>query len=91
MCPSSQRPDALNALTLVENIARLTTQGFFGFVFAALAGIGKTYLTFFINAVRPNSKLHWDFAGTDVYQRLSRWLAWEFFCYLTSPRWVAPC
>ncbi|KAH8888435.1 MFS general substrate transporter [Thozetella sp. PMI_491] len=50
MCPSSQRPDALNALTLVENIARLTTQGFFGFVFAALAGIGKTYLTFFVNA-----------------------------------------
>ncbi|KAK5653415.1 hypothetical protein OQA88_8900 [Cercophora sp. LCS_1] len=44
------RTDALNALTLVENIARLSTQGLFGFVFAALAGIGKPYLTFFCNA-----------------------------------------
>lgn len=51
MCPSWQRADALNALTLVENIARLSTQGLFGFVFAALATVGKSYLTFFCNAV----------------------------------------
>ncbi|KAK4221981.1 6-hydroxy-D-nicotine oxidase [Podospora fimiseda] len=50
MCPPSKRADALNALTLVENIARLTTQGLFGFVFSALAGIGKAHLTFFANA-----------------------------------------
>ncbi|KAK1834466.1 major facilitator superfamily domain-containing protein [Podospora conica] len=50
MCPSWQRADALNALTLVENIARLSTQGLFGFVFAALATVGKSYLTFFCNA-----------------------------------------
>ncbi|KAK4131603.1 MFS general substrate transporter, partial [Trichocladium antarcticum] len=49
MCPISARADALNALTLVENIARLATQGLFGFVFAALANIGKLHLTFFAN------------------------------------------
>ncbi|KAK3368436.1 major facilitator superfamily domain-containing protein [Podospora didyma] len=50
MCAPSQRPDALSALTLVENIARLATQGLFGFIFAALAGIDRAYLTFFVNA-----------------------------------------
>ena len=51
MCSPSQRADALNALTLVENIGRLATQGFFGFVFAALAEAGKPHLTFYCNAV----------------------------------------
>lgn len=50
MCSPSQRVDAMNALTLVENIARLSTQGLFGFIFAALAAVGKSYLTFFCNA-----------------------------------------
>lgn len=50
MCPHSLRTDALNAVTLVENIARLATQGLFGFIFAALAETGKAYLTFYINA-----------------------------------------
>ncbi|KAM3438334.1 hypothetical protein MY4824_003356 [Beauveria thailandica] len=50
MCPDSQRADALNAVTLVENIARLSTQGLFGFVFAALAKVGEAYATFFCNA-----------------------------------------
>ncbi|OIW26943.1 MFS general substrate transporter [Coniochaeta ligniaria NRRL 30616] len=50
MCPSSQRADALNAITLVENVARLATQGLFGFIFSALAETGKSYLTFFLNA-----------------------------------------
>lgn len=54
MCPASRRADALNALTLVENIARLSTQGLFGFVFAALAELGKPHLTFFVNAVSTN-------------------------------------
>jgi hypothetical protein len=52
MCPSSQRADALNLVTLVENISRLVTQGLFGFIFAALAQVGKAYATFFCNAVR---------------------------------------
>lgn len=51
MCTDSQRSDALNAVTLVENIARLSTQGLFGFIFASLAGVGKAYITFFCNAV----------------------------------------
>lgn len=51
MCPDSQRADALNAVTLVENIARLATQGLFGFIFASLAQAGKAYATFFCNAV----------------------------------------
>lgn len=50
MCPHSQRTDALNAVTLVENIARLATQGLFGFVFSALAESGQAYLTFYANA-----------------------------------------
>ncbi|KAL2130239.1 hypothetical protein VTI74DRAFT_6716 [Chaetomium olivicolor] len=50
MCSASRRADALNALTLVENVARLATQGLFGFVFAALAQVGKPHLTFFANA-----------------------------------------
>lgn len=50
MCPQSQRTDALNAVTLVENIARLATQGLFGFIFSALAETGQAYLTFYINA-----------------------------------------
>ncbi|KAK0634230.1 major facilitator superfamily domain-containing protein [Bombardia bombarda] len=50
MCSRSERTDALNALTLVENIARLCTQGLFGFVFAALAQVGKPHLTFYCNA-----------------------------------------
>ena len=51
MCPSSQRADALNALTLVENVARLSTRGLFGFLFATFASKGVAYLTFFCNAV----------------------------------------
>ncbi|KAK0614381.1 major facilitator superfamily domain-containing protein [Immersiella caudata] len=50
MCSPEDRADALNALTLVENVARLSTQGFFGFIFAALAEVGKPHLTFFCNA-----------------------------------------
>ena len=54
MCSASQRVDALNALTLVENIGRLSTLGLFGFVFAVLANAGKPHLTFICNAVRSH-------------------------------------
>ncbi|KJZ74343.1 hypothetical protein HIM_06349 [Hirsutella minnesotensis 3608] len=50
MCSDSQRADALNAVTLVENVARLATQGLFGFIFASLAEQGKAFATFFCNA-----------------------------------------
>ncbi|TLS30059.1 hypothetical protein PpBr36_02807 [Pyricularia pennisetigena] len=50
MCPSSQRADALGAITIVENIARLSTLSLFGFVFSALSEIGQAHLTFFLNA-----------------------------------------
>lgn len=49
MCPQSQRTDALNAITLVENVARLATLGLFGFVFSALAATGQSHLTFYCN------------------------------------------
>lgn len=62
MCPDSQRADALNLVTLVENIARLSTQGLFGFVFASLAGVGKAYATFFCNAVRKDPSHRGDAA-----------------------------
>lgn len=58
MCPDSRRADALNAVTLVENVARLTTQGLFGFVFASLANVGKAYATFFCNAVSFSPRPH---------------------------------
>lgn len=73
MCGDEQRVDALNAVTLVENVARLATQGLFGFVFAALALGGRAYATFFCNAVRsPESRA----SGADTRRRLPC-LAWR--------------
>jgi Major Facilitator Superfamily len=50
MCPASERTDALSAIALVEMVARLSTTFVFGVIFAALAGVGKTYLVFTCNA-----------------------------------------
>ncbi|KAK2774603.1 major facilitator superfamily transporter [Colletotrichum kahawae] len=50
MCAPSERADALQAMTLVENIAMLSTLGLFGFIFSSFASIEKAYLTFFCNA-----------------------------------------
>ncbi|KAK1854107.1 major facilitator superfamily transporter [Colletotrichum chrysophilum] len=50
MCAPSERTDALQAMTLVENVAMLSTLGLFGFIFSSFAGIEKAYLTFFCNA-----------------------------------------
>ncbi len=50
MLPSSDRTDALSGITLVENVARLSTTAVFGLTFAALAEIGKAHLTFVCNA-----------------------------------------
>ncbi|KAF2446046.1 MFS general substrate transporter [Karstenula rhodostoma CBS 690.94] len=50
MIPSKDRVDALSGITLVENVARLSTISVFGFVFAALAEVGKTHLVFLCNA-----------------------------------------
>ncbi|KAJ8113721.1 hypothetical protein OPT61_g4216 [Boeremia exigua] len=50
MLPNSQRIDALSGITLVENIARLSTTAVFGLAFAALAEVGKIPLVFLCNA-----------------------------------------
>ncbi|KAF7549532.1 hypothetical protein G7Z17_g6324 [Cylindrodendrum hubeiense] len=50
MCLSSERADALQAMTLVENVAMLSTLGLFGFIFSTFSNIGKAYLTFYCNA-----------------------------------------
>lgn len=50
MLPDSDRVDALSGLTLVESIASLSTIGLFGMIFAALAEVGKSNLTFVCNA-----------------------------------------
>ncbi|CAE7194959.1 hypothetical protein CFE70_007491 [Pyrenophora teres f. teres 0-1] len=50
MLPNSERVDALSGITLVENIARLSTTTVFGLTFAALAEIGQSHLTFVCNA-----------------------------------------
>lgn len=49
MIPSNERVDALAGITLVENIARLSTTAVFGLAFAALADVGKSYLIFGCN------------------------------------------
>ncbi|KAI6784144.1 uncharacterized protein J7T54_004690 [Emericellopsis cladophorae] len=77
MCPESQRADALNAVTLIENIARMVTQGLFGFIFASLATIGKAYTTFFVNAAIAIVGLlvlllsHFPPAGTELIDEAS--------------------
>ncbi|KAI4621405.1 uncharacterized protein J4E87_006621 [Alternaria ethzedia] len=50
MLPNSERVDALSGITLVENIARLSTSAVFGVAFAALAEAGQSHLTFICNA-----------------------------------------
>jgi sugar phosphate permease len=50
MLPDSERVDALSGITLIENIARLSTTAVFGLVFAALAEVGKIHLVFLCNA-----------------------------------------
>jgi MFS family permease len=50
MLPSSDRVDALSGITLVENIARLSTTAVFGLTFSALADVGKSHLVFVCNA-----------------------------------------
>lgn len=52
MVPASQRPEALQAMTLVEYMATFSTLGIFGAIFSTLADIGKSYMTFYCNAVR---------------------------------------
>ncbi|KAI3333718.1 hypothetical protein F4824DRAFT_490658 [Ustulina deusta] len=50
MVPPNRKADALQAMTLVEYSATLTTMGVFGFIFSSFADIGKSYLTFYCNA-----------------------------------------
>ncbi|KAF1833897.1 MFS general substrate transporter [Decorospora gaudefroyi] len=50
MLPNNDRVDALSGITLVENIARLSTTAVFGLAFAALAEVGQSHLTFVCNA-----------------------------------------
>jgi MFS family permease len=50
MLPNSDRVDALSGITLVENIARLSTTAVFGMVYSALAEAGQTRLVFVCNA-----------------------------------------
>ncbi|KAF2771094.1 MFS general substrate transporter [Teratosphaeria nubilosa] len=50
MCPPSHKSEALQTITLVENIGQLATLGLFGYVFSAFAQIGQEHLTFYCNA-----------------------------------------
>ena len=47
---SDERTDALAGVSLVENIARLSTTSVFGVVFAMFASVGRTELVFVCNA-----------------------------------------
>ena len=51
MVAPSQKAAAIQAMTLVELIATFSTLGLFGFLFSWLTDIGKSYLTFYCNAV----------------------------------------
>jgi hypothetical protein len=50
MLPNSDRVDALSGITLVENVARLSTTTVFGLAFSVFAEMGKTQLIFVCNA-----------------------------------------
>jgi hypothetical protein len=50
MLPGSDRVDALSGITLVENVARLSTTTLFGLAFAVFAEMGKAHLIFICNA-----------------------------------------
>ncbi|KAH8896888.1 MFS general substrate transporter, partial [Thozetella sp. PMI_491] len=50
MCSSSQREDALTAISLAETVATLLTMSIFGKVYAILAERGTPYQVFFYNA-----------------------------------------
>ncbi|KAI1170083.1 major facilitator superfamily domain-containing protein [Nemania sp. FL0916] len=50
MVPPKNKADALQAMTLVEYSATLTTMGLFGFIFSSFAEIGQSYMTFYCNA-----------------------------------------
>ncbi|CAH0034604.1 unnamed protein product [Clonostachys rhizophaga] len=49
MCLPSERAEALQAMTLDENVAMLSTLGLFGFIFSSFSAIGRAYLTFYCN------------------------------------------
>ncbi|KAI0197860.1 major facilitator superfamily transporter [Astrocystis sublimbata] len=50
MVPANRKADALQAMTLVEYSATLSTMGLFGFIFSSFADLGKSYMTFYCNA-----------------------------------------
>jgi len=50
MLPNSDRVDALSGITLVENVARLSTTTVFGLAFSVFAQMGRTRLIFVCNA-----------------------------------------
>ena len=50
MLPREQRLDALSGISLVENVARLMTTAVFGLIFAGLAEVGRSWLTFACNS-----------------------------------------
>ena len=88
MCPNSQRTDALNAITLVENIARLSTLGLFGFIFSAFAEMGEAYLTFFCNGVSLlvlARRLRWHVADLGASGHCSRRNVGTPLIQLSSP------
>jgi hypothetical protein len=54
MVPESQQTDALQATSLVEMLANVTTVSLFGVIFAWLSERGLARYTFGINAVRSS-------------------------------------
>jgi hypothetical protein len=58
MLPSSKRVDALQAITLLDQLGTLATVGLCGFFFAFFTSIGKPSLTFYLNAVCLSRRGH---------------------------------
>jgi hypothetical protein len=70
MSSPSERADALQAMTLVENLAMISTLGLFGAIFTVFSNIGKAYLTFFCNAVGTPLLIYFTTStSTDSYKR----------------------
>lgn len=73
MLAHSRRSDALQAVTLIENVAMLSTLSLFGYIFSALSDIRKTHLSFYCNVV--------NWIKTLIFPYLTMYRLWRSLPY----------
>ncbi|EUC40520.1 hypothetical protein COCMIDRAFT_108598 [Bipolaris oryzae ATCC 44560] len=60
MYDETQRMEALNAISIVDIMAKIASISIFGMIFSALSKSGISYLVFFCNAVCMTPSQRWD-------------------------------